>query len=191
MVLINRYNHSLQWCITPSNYSIVHLQYGDRRPTAARTGARPMLNCQSPHKPDRGLGLPASAARNDLTQPHTSSRYGLRLRALPWGYLPVKCLTPVNITHILLWYNSSLRVVSSTLRLVRIMNNTIFPYDKQHVCRGLLHKQFAYTQVSGKYCHMADCAWQKLRTRNHWANFAMWQILLHKAHGRIYVVAKC
>ena len=91
----------------------------DRRPTSA---AHSMLFCQSLNKPGCVRGLPSSAARNDLTQPRTSSRYGLRLRTLPWGYLPVKCLTPVNITHILLWYNSSLRVVSSTLRLVRIIN---------------------------------------------------------------------
>ena len=110
---------------------MVRLGYGNRRPTsAARTEAHPMLNCQSPNKPGCVRGLPASAARNYLTQPRTSSRYGLRLRALLWGYLPEKRLTPVNMTHKLLRYTSFLRVVSSTLRLVRIMNNTIFPYDK-------------------------------------------------------------
>ena len=103
MVLINSYNHSLQMHIIPSNYSqIVHLWYGDRRPTsAARTGARPMLNCQSPNKPDRGLGLPASAARNDLTQPRTSSRYGLMFWALSWGYWPEKRLTPDDMIYFL------------------------------------------------------------------------------------------
>ena len=124
----------------PFNYiQIVHLGYGNRRPTsAARTEAHPMLNCQSlncqsPNKPGCVRGLQASAARNDLTQPRTSSRYKLMLRALPWGYWPEKRLTPVNMTHKLLRYTSFLRVVSSTLRLVRIMNNTIFPYDKHFI----------------------------------------------------------
>ena len=140
MVLINSYNHSSQLYIIPVNYSpIVHLGYGDRRPTsAARIGARPMLNCQSPNKPDRGLGLPASAARSDLTQPRTSSRYGLMLRALSWGYWPEKRLTPDNMTHKLSRYTSFLRVVSSTLRLVRIMNNTIFPYYKHFIITQFL-----------------------------------------------------
>ena len=101
----------------------VHFADGNRRPTsAARTEVHSMLFCQSLNKPGCVHGLPSSAARNDLTQPRTSSRYGLRLRTLPWGYLPVKYLTAVNITHILLWYISSLRVVSSTLRLVRIIS---------------------------------------------------------------------
>ena len=67
-------------------------------------GPEPII-CYSVNHPNKmGCvhGLPASAARNDLTQPRTSSRYGLRLWALPWGYLPDKCLTPVNITHKLL-----------------------------------------------------------------------------------------
>ena len=98
--------------------------------SAAQTGARLRLNCQSPNKPDRGIGLPASAARNDPTQPRTSSRYGLRLRALSWGYWPEKRLIPDDMKPELSRYTSFLRVVSSTLRLVRIMNNTIFPYYK-------------------------------------------------------------
>ena len=140
MVLINSYNHSSQLYIIPGNYSpIVHLRYGDRRPTsAARTGARPGLTCQLPNKPDRGLGLPASAARNDLTQPRTSSRYGLMLRALSWGYWSEKRLTPDIMTHKLSRYTSFLRVVSSTLRLVRIMNNTIFPYYKHFIITQFL-----------------------------------------------------
>ena len=101
MALINSYNHSSQLFIIPVNYiPIVHLGSGDRRPTsAARTGARPMLNCQSPNKPDRGLSLPASATRSDLTQPRTSSRYGLMFWALSWGYWPEKRLSPDNIPH--------------------------------------------------------------------------------------------
>ena len=140
MVLISSYNHSSQLFIIPVNYSpLVHLGSGDRRPTsAARTGACPMLTCQSPNKPDRGLGLPTSAPRSDLTQPRTSSRYGLMLQALSWGYWPEKRLTPDNMTHKLSRYTSSLRVVSSTLRLVRIMNNTIFPYYKHFVITQFL-----------------------------------------------------
>ena len=106
--------------------------------SAARTGARSRLNCQSPNKPDRGLGLPASAARNDPTQPRTSSRYGLRLRALSWGYWPEKRLTPDEMTPELSRYTSFLRVVSSTLRLVRIMSNTIFPYYKHVIITQFL-----------------------------------------------------
>ena len=120
-------------------HSIVHFQSSDRRPTsAAWTGARSRLNCQSPNKPDRGLGLPASAARNDPTQSCTSSRYGLRLRALSWGYWPKKRLTPDDMTPELSRYTSFLRVVSSTLRLVRIMNNTIFPYYKHVIITQFL-----------------------------------------------------
>ena len=133
MALINSCNHSSQLFIIPVNYNtIVHLGSGDRRPTsAARTGARPMLNCQSTNKPDRGLGLPASAARSDLTQPRTSSRYGLMFWALSGDYWPEKHLPPDIISHKLSIYTSPLRVASSTLRLVRIMNNTIFPYYNQ------------------------------------------------------------
>ena len=140
MVLINSYNHSSQLYIIPVNYSpIVHLGSGDRRPTsAARTGARPMLNCQSPNKPNQRLGLPGSAARSDLTQPRTSSSYGLMLRALSWGYWPEKHLTPDNMAHKLSRFTSFLRVVSSTLRLVRIMNNTIFPYYKHFIITQFL-----------------------------------------------------
>ena len=132
MALINSYNHSSQILIRPVNYNtIVHLGSSDRRPTsAARTGARPELNCQSTNKPDRGLGLPASAARSDLTQPRTSSRYGLMFWARSWGFWPQKRLSTDNITHKLSRYTSPQRVVSSTLSLVRIMNNTIFPYYK-------------------------------------------------------------
>ena len=78
MALINSYNHSSQ-LFRPVNYNtIVHFGSSDRRPTsAARTGARSELNCQSTNKPDRGRDLPTSAARGDLTQPRTSSGYGL------------------------------------------------------------------------------------------------------------------
>ena len=120
-------------------HSIVHFQSIDRRPTsAARTGARPGLNCQSTNKPDRGLGLPASAARNDPTPPRTSYRYGLRLQALSWGYWPEKRLTPGDMTPELSRYTSFPRVVSSTLGLVRIMNNTIFPYYKHVIITQFL-----------------------------------------------------
>ena len=132
MALINSYNHSSQLFIIPVNYiPIVHLGSGDRRPTsAAQTRARPMLSCQSPNKPDRGLGLPASATRSDLTQPRTSSWYGLMFLALSWGYWPEKRISPDNIPHKSSRYTSPPRVASSTLWLVRIMNNTIFPYYK-------------------------------------------------------------
>ena len=131
--LFNSYNH---WFII--TYQSDQLQSNGSswvwQPTsAALTGALPMLNCQSPNKPGCVRGLPASAARNDLTPPRTSSRYGLMSRALSWGYLPEKHLTPVNMTHKQLSYTSFLRVVSSTLRLVHIMNNTIFPYDKHFI----------------------------------------------------------
>ena len=120
-------------------HSIVHFQSSDRRPTsAARTVARSRLNCKSLNKLDRGLGLPASAARNDPTQPRISSRYGLRLRALSWGYWPEKRLTPDDMTPELSRYTSFLRVVSSTLRLVRIMNNTISPYYKHVIITQFL-----------------------------------------------------
>ena len=132
MALINSYNHSSQLFISPVNYNtILHFGSSDRRPTsAARTWARSELNCQSTNKPDQGLGLPASAARSDLTQPRTSSRYGLMFWALSWGFWPEKCLSTDNITHKLSRYTSPQRVVSPTLWLVRIMNNTIFPYCK-------------------------------------------------------------
>ena len=131
MALINSYNHSSQLFIRPVNYNtIVYFGSSDRRPTsAARTGARSELNCPSTNKPDRGLDLPTSAARGDLTQPRTSSRYGLG-SALSWGFWPEKRLSTDNITHKLSRYTSPQRVVSSTRWLVRIMNNTIFPYYK-------------------------------------------------------------
>ena len=129
MALINSYNHSLILIIIPVNYSSnVHLGSGDRR---RLPGPEPLYaDCQSLNNPDRGLGLPASADRSDLTQPRTSSRYGLMFWLSRRATGPRKRLTPDNILQKLSRYTSLLRVGSSTLRLVRIVNNTIFSYYK-------------------------------------------------------------
>ena len=75
------------------------------------------------NNPDRGLGLPASAARSDLTQPRTSSRYGLMFWLSRGATGPRERIRPDNLLHRLSRY-TSLRVGSSTLKTC--------PYYEQH-----------------------------------------------------------
>ena len=128
----NGFNHSLILIIIPVNYSSKCPPWVWRLTTDVSCPDRSPLyaDCQSPNNPDQGLGLPASAARSDLTQPRTSSRYGLMFWLSRRATGPRERLTPDNILHKLSRYTTLLRVGSSTLRFVRIMNNTIFPYYK-------------------------------------------------------------